>query len=156
MASSKVFDSVSAALLPEHEPAATPAPFSTPPTESLDLQRRLNEALGREQDARRALNLMVTILDALPVGLTVQSGDGNTLFTNDTAAAFFGATPVPGSARSEGRKPDAVMSEDHISGPDGERIFLKSCRHAKILDRDLLVSASIDFTERKQIETELS
>ncbi len=156
MASSKVFVSDSAAPLPEHEPAGTPAPSSTPPTETPDLERRLNETLTREQDARRALNLMVTILDALPVGLTVQSGDGETLFTNDTAAEFFGATPVPSSARSEGPKSDAVMSEDSISGPDGERIFLKSCRHAKVLDRDLFLSASIDFTKRKQIETELS
>jgi cyclic di-GMP phosphodiesterase Gmr len=156
MANSKVFNSDFAAPLPEQEPAAAPAPPSTPSADTPDLQRRINEALAREQDARRALNLMVTILDALPVGLTVQSDDGKTLFTNDTAAAFFGATPVSSSARAEESKSDAVMSEDSISGPDGERIFLKSCRTTRILDRDLLLSASIDFTKRKQIEAELS
>src|SRR6476659_7480211 len=101
MASSKVFNSDFAAPLPEHDPAAAPAPSSTPPADTPDLQRRINEALARAQDARRALNLMVTILDSLPVGLAVQSDDANTLFTNGTAAAFFGATPVSSSARSE-------------------------------------------------------
>ncbi len=127
-----------------------------PPTEPPDLLRRLDEALAREHAARRALDLMVTILDALPVGLTVQSDDGRTLFTNETAAAFFAATPLSAAARSENRKSDAVVSEDSISGPDGERTFLKSCRTTRILDRNLLLSASLDFTERKRIETELA
>jgi len=156
MASSEVIDLDCPTPLPECESTSLLAPSSTPPTETPDLQRQLDQALLREQHARRALNLMVTILDALPVGLTVQSDNGKTLFTNDTAAKFFGATPVSTDAHSEESKSDAVMSEDFISGADGERIFLKSCRQARILDRDLLLSASLDFTRRKQIESELS
>jgi c-di-GMP phosphodiesterase Gmr len=166
MASSEVADLDSASPLPECEQTPPLAPSSMPPAETPDLQRRLDEALVREQDARRALNLMVAILDELPVGLTVQSNDGKTLFTNGTAAEFFGAAPVSSSARSaqakaenpkaDEPKSDAVMSEDCVSSPDGERIFLKSCRPAKILDRDLILSASIDFTQRKHVETELS
>jgi c-di-GMP phosphodiesterase Gmr len=162
MADSEVSDLDSAAAAPECEEtpplAPTIAPSTGPETavEPSDLQHRLEAAIAREQDARRALNLMVTILDELPVALTVQSGDGTTLFTNDTAAAFFGATPVASSAQSDDGKSDAVMTEDCVNGPDGERILLKSCRPAKILDRDLVLSASIDFTRRKQIETELS
>jgi diguanylate cyclase (GGDEF)-like protein len=161
MADSEVSDLDSAAAAPkcEETPAPPIAPSAEVPAEmaaeSSELQQRLEAAIAREQEARRALNLMVTILDELPVALTVQSGDGKTLFTNDTAAAFFGATPVE-SAQSDDGKSDAVMSEDCISGPDGERIFLKSCRPAKILDRDLVLTASIDFTRRKQIEAELS
>ena len=169
MANSEAVDLDSPAPLQECEQVAPLAPSLESPAEAPDLQRLLDEALMREQNARRALNLMVTILDELPVGLTVQSDDGKTLFTNGTAAEFFGATPVakseppaePQNPSSQDRKPEdrksgAVMSEDYISGPDGERILLKSCRPAKILDRDLVLSASIDFTERKQIETELS
>ncbi|HUC50572.1 MAG TPA: EAL domain-containing protein [Xanthobacteraceae bacterium] len=156
MTDSDVIDTDSAAALPECEQTPPLAPPSAPPAEMPDLQRRLDEALARERDARRALNLMVTILDKLPVGLTVQSNDGKTLFTNDTAADFFGATPVSSGEQSKVPKSDAVISEDYVNGPDGERTFLKSCRPAKILDHDLVISASIDFTERKQIETELS
>jgi len=164
MADSEVGDFDSAAAAPECEEKPPLAPPIAPSTEALpepaaepsDLQHRLDAAIARERDARRALNLMVTILDELPVALTVQSGDGTTLFTNDTAAEFFGATPVASGAQSDDGKPDAVMTEDCVSGPNGERILLKSCRPAKILDRDLVLTASIDFTRRKQIETELS
>ena len=139
-------------------PALAPSavPPDTAPDATPDTQRLLEDAQQREQDARRALNLLISIMDELPVGLTVQSGDGETLFTNGTAGEFFGTAPTSGATRSEEPKADAVMSEDCVSGPQGERIFLKSCRPAKILDRDLVLSASIDFTERKEIETELS
>jgi cyclic di-GMP phosphodiesterase Gmr len=86
----------------------------------------------------------------------VQSDDGKTLFTNGTAGEFFGTTPTSGATRSDEPKSDAVVSEACVSGPQGERIFLKSCRPAKILDRNLVLSASVDFTKRKEIETELS
>ncbi len=155
MADNEAIGLPSVATLPESEP--TPLAPSPPlPVETPALQRLLEETQQREQDARRALNLLVTIVDELPVGLTVQSNDGTTLFTNGTAGEFFGATTGSEAARSEDVKSDATMSEDYVTGPDGERTFLKSCRPAKILDRDLVLSASIDFTKRKQVETELS
>jgi c-di-GMP phosphodiesterase Gmr len=170
MTNSEAIDVDAAASLPECD--STPLqPSATPPGETQDLQRRLEEAQQREQETRRALNLLVTIVDELPVRLTVQSDDGKTLFTNGTAGQFFGAATgsetaksednecedvKAGATKSDATKPDATMSEDSVSGPDGERTFLKSCRPAKILDRDLVLSASIDFTKRKQIETELS
>jgi cyclic di-GMP phosphodiesterase Gmr len=170
MTNSEAIDVDAAASLPECD--QTPlVPSSMPAGETQDLQRRLEEAQQREQEARRALNLLVTIVDELPVGLTVQSDDGTTLFTNGTAGQFFGAATgsdtaksednecedvKAGATKSDATKSDATMSEDSVSGPDGERIFLKSCRPAKILDRDLVLSASIDFTKRKHIETELS
>ena len=156
---SEATDLDSTASLPECEetlaPSAVPSD-AAPEAAASDPQHLLEAAQQREQDARRALNLLISILDELPVGLTVQSDDGKTLFTNGTAAEFFGATPTSGAPQSEEPKSDAVMSEDCVSDPRGERIFLKSCRSAKILDRDLVLSASIDFTKRKQIETELS
>jgi|HubBroStandDraft_6_1064221.scaffolds.fasta_scaffold74942_2 c-di-GMP phosphodiesterase Gmr len=150
----------STASLPECEETPTLTPSAAPPDAAPeatpDPQHLLEAAQQREQDARRALNLLISIMDELPVGLTVQSDDGKTLFTNGTAGEFFGTAPTSGVTRSEEPKSDAVMSEDCVSGPQGERIFLKSCRPAKILDRDLVLSASVDFTKRKEIETELS
>ena len=157
---SEATDLDSTASLPECEETPALAPSAVPsdaaPEATPDLQRLLEAAQQREQDARRALNLLISIMDELPVGLTVQSDDGKTLFTNGTAEEFFGTAPTSGAPRSEEPKSDAVMSEDCISGPQGERVFLKSWRPAKILDRDLVLSASIDFTKRKEIETELS
>jgi cyclic di-GMP phosphodiesterase Gmr len=152
---SEATDSEPAASLPHCE--ETPPLAPTPPASGeTDLQSRLEAAQQRERDARRALNLLISIMDELPIGLTVQSQDGATLFTNGTAGEFFGTAPTSGAARSNAPKTDAVMSEDCVTGPDGERTFLKSRRGAKILDRDLVLSASIDFTKRKEIETELS
>jgi c-di-GMP phosphodiesterase Gmr len=157
---SEATDLDSTASLPECEetPALAPSvvPSDAAPEATPDPQHLLEAAQQREQDARRALNLLISIMDELPVGLTVQSDDGKTLFTNGTAGEFFGTAPTSGATRSEEPKSDAVMSEDCVSGPQGERIFLKSCRPAKILDRDLVLSASVDFTKRKEIETELS
>src|SRR5271165_6940845 len=67
-----------------------PAPDAAPP----DLQSQIESAQQREQEARRALNLLISIMDELPVGLTVQSDDGKTLFTNGTAGAYFGTVPT--------------------------------------------------------------
>ena len=155
---SEATDLDSTASLPECEETLAPlaVPSDTAPEAESDPQHLLETAQQREQDARRALNLLISIMDELPVGLTVQSDDGKTLFTNGTAGEFFGTTPTSGAPRSEEPKSDAVMSEDCVSDPQGERIFLKSRRSAKILDRDLVLSASIDFTKRKEIETELS
>jgi diguanylate cyclase (GGDEF)-like protein len=150
----------SAASLPECAETPALAPSAVPPEAASeaapDPQHLLEAAQQREQDARRALNLLISIMDELPVGLTVQSDDGKTLFTNGTAGEFFGTTPTSGATRSDEPKSDAVVSEACVSGPQGERIFLKSCRPAKILDRNLVLSASVDFTKRKEIETELS
>src|ERR1700722_365001 len=90
MANNEAIDVDAAATLPECE--KTPlAPVPTPPAQTVELQRLLEAARQREEEARRALNLLVTIVDELPVGLTVQSDDGTTLFTNGTAGQFFGA-----------------------------------------------------------------
>jgi c-di-GMP phosphodiesterase Gmr len=156
MANTEQIDFAFIEALPECEPQ----PLAPSAAETSDLQHLLEQTRQREQDARRALNLLVTIVDELPVGLTVQSDDGKTLFTNGTAGEFFGTAtssePSPEVSESEAAKSDATMLEDCVSGPDGERTILRSCRPAKILDRDLVLSASIDFTKRKQIETELS
>src|ERR1700733_3789038 len=128
MADNEAIDLPSVATLPESEP--TPLEPSAPlPVETPAVQRLLEETQQREQEARRALNLLVTIVDELPVGLTVQSDDGTTLFTNGTAGQFFGAATgsdtaksednecedvKAGATKSDATKSDATMSEDSV------------------------------------------
>ena len=86
MASSKVFNSDFAAPLPERDPAAAPAPSSTPPADTPDLQGRLNEALAREPEGRIFCVLLfpqlrwLTLADVFPIlsgclGLVESGGD---------------------------------------------------------------------------------
>jgi diguanylate cyclase (GGDEF)-like protein len=144
------------AALPKCDPA--PLVPRAAETDTAELQHELAKTKERERDARRALNLLVNILDELPLGLTVQAGDGRTLFTNDTAGDYFGTTDMAAVRPDTGRiaKSDITISEESAPSAAGERIFLKSSRPAKVLDCDLILSASIDFTARKQIEAELS
>jgi diguanylate cyclase (GGDEF)-like protein len=113
-------------------PAAAAAADPAAAAEVEQLKDRLTEA-------RRALNLVVSIVNALPVNVTVKAADGSMVFANDPAAPT-----------------DVTLSEENVAGADGERTLLKSCRPARILDRDLTLSTALDFTERKRIETELS
>ncbi|MGB6936812.1 MAG: hypothetical protein WBE14_08970 [Xanthobacteraceae bacterium] len=76
-------DLESTASLPECEETPTLTPSAAPPDAAPeaapDPQQLVEAAQQREQDARRALNLLISIMDELPVGLTVQSDDGGEL-----------------------------------------------------------------------------
>src|SRR5579872_4492561 len=140
------------------------------PNDAAELRRQLAQAKEREAEARRALGLLDTILNQLPVGVKVQVRDGAVLFINDTEARFGRASEgradaappqalVPATAAPLGVDTETApvfTTEDHISGPDGERVFLRCCKQAHIHGQDVVLSASIDFTERKQGEIELS
>jgi diguanylate cyclase (GGDEF)-like protein len=148
-------------------------PLTTSPAEISQLRRQLAATKDCEQDARRALSLLVSIIDRLPVGMTVQSEDGKTLFANETAAEFSGAGVLPndgapatapatdesriaGSGPAMGSCLTVTTTEDRVVGPGGARTLLKCFRPARILDRTLQLSAAVDFTERKHAEIELS
>jgi c-di-GMP phosphodiesterase Gmr len=137
------------------------------------LQAELEEARRNEAEARRALALLVAIVDRLPVGVTVRSEGGATLFSNATAAEFYGPAGVPGDpapqdAPSAAPPADAQNAaggnaagaetsiEEHVAGQRGERTLIRYCGPARIFDQSLRLSTSIDFTERKQVELELS
>jgi c-di-GMP phosphodiesterase Gmr len=126
------------------------------------LSRLLHDAPESENEARRALSFLTQILDQLPVALTVQSDDGTTLLANERAKAL-----PPGSATAGGEAVTTTLAadsagdgvsiaEDRVAGPNGERTLLTYRKAAHILGRSLSLSATIDFTERKVIETELS
>ncbi|HML07972.1 MAG TPA: EAL domain-containing protein [Xanthobacteraceae bacterium] len=131
----------------------------------------LDEVPEGESEARRAVALLNTIIDMLPVGVTVQSEDGTVLLANETAAGFRGAAdPAVGASAATAavsqltREADpgppsrraSTVTEERIIGIAGERTLLTCRRPVRILDRPLLLSAALDFTERKQAELELS
>jgi diguanylate cyclase (GGDEF)-like protein len=132
-------------------------------SEAARLADLLEAAERREADARRALSALAAIVNQMPVALTVQSDDGKTLFANDTATAWYGAAagaatttaPLSGNP-AENDAGGTTLSEDCLTVEHGTHTLLRACRPASLLDRHVLVSASIDFTRRKHIETELS
>jgi diguanylate cyclase (GGDEF)-like protein len=128
-----------------------------PGGENSRLRGLLDDAKRREQSARRALDLLNSIVDLLPVGVTVQAEDGTILLANDTAAKFYdAANPDVDAAKRNGGADDAVTMEERDVGADGDRTLLVCRRPVHIRDRSLVLSASLDFTERKRAEFELS
>src|ERR1700744_906077 len=97
---------------------------TAPSLELARLAQLLERAEGREIEARRALNALAAIVNQLPVALTVQSDDGNTLFANDTAAAWYGAAK-PAMATptnpSENDTDGTTLSEECLTVQDGPR-----------------------------------
>jgi diguanylate cyclase (GGDEF)-like protein len=118
----------------------------------------LDKSPQSENEARLALGLLTEILNQVPVALTVQADDGTVLFANERANALHvGATASPEGTPEATATDDCVsVAEDRVAGPSGERTLLTYCKSARILDRTLALSATIDFTDRKIIETELS
>ncbi len=124
-------------------------------------------------DAWRNSNVLSGIFELLPFGLTVQDQNGRFILANDVAARRLGLSPaelagrppVDGSgapllpATMETNSPQdtaAVDFEEEIHGPAGERIWLTSRRPIRVLDEALLLSSSVDITQRKQIESDLA
>jgi len=143
------------------------------PTEIAEFRRLLREARENEAEARRAVSFLYSIINQLPVALKLHSEDGGILFVNETAAELSGDTVIPVEAEKEitaagdstrnsdtrsitTSKLTAITMEDRVAGPSGERTLLEIRRPVSISDRPLLLSASFDITERKQVENELS
>jgi diguanylate cyclase (GGDEF)-like protein len=124
-------------------------------TGTAHLRRQLDEARQREGDARRAVGLLNAIIDVLPVGVTVRSEDGAVVLANEMAAKLPGGnvpSPQPGAN-------GAITTEERIipaADGSGERALLVCHQPVRILERALHISASFDFTERRQAELELS
>src|SRR5664279_4115211 len=50
----------------------------------------------------------------------------------------------------------STTTQDNVTGPNGPRTLLTSHKPVRIFEEPLLISVSVDFTERQQIEDELS
>ena len=133
------------------------------------MRKQLDAASEREAEARRAVGLLNAILDALPVGVTVQTEDGTVMLENGMAAASAEragagvptspALPAAGVEEEAAQPADAITMEERVvtgSGLASQRTFLIAHRPVRILDRPLLVSTAFDFTDRKKAELELS
>jgi diguanylate cyclase (GGDEF)-like protein len=125
-----------------------------------------DEAATMPQPSEEAAALLDAVLRQMPVGLTVQDGDGDFLLINDAAAEQLcgeaaGAAPSALDQRRAVaadliRAGDPDSLEENVATPHGERVLLTSRRPLRIGDRDLLLSTSVDITTQKAMENELS
>jgi len=165
MDKSEPADEVLAAPPPEQRAPSEDAPASGTP-EGVGLHRLLDAAREREREARRALGLLNSIINLLPVGVTVQSEDGAVVLENDMAAQLGGAaepslgaapdtSPAAKDAGEPPQNPAPITMEERADAAN-ERTLLLRQRPVRIQDRSLLISTSFDFTEHKLAEIELS
>jgi diguanylate cyclase (GGDEF)-like protein/PAS domain S-box-containing protein len=144
--------------------------------ESLRLRELTTQLQLSEQEAKRNADLLNEVVNVLPVALTVQDADGRIHVINDAAASVLG-TPVE---VLRGRTPCEIYDapelieqerreyRDRLAGPseqseeqtvvlDGKSItLLTTSKAVRIFDEHLLLTASLDISERKRFEDELS
>jgi len=127
-----------------------------------------------EQKAQRNSDLLKEIMDRLPIGLTVQNENGRFILVNSAAAinsglradALLEASPADilsedRAAERRRQQLDAIPTDKLITaeetvGPTGERTLLTSHKSVRIFDETLLLSTSLDITDRKRVESELA
>jgi len=119
---------------------------------------RTTELDSRADDPPRA-DLLESIIDRIPVGLTVQDEAGRVILVNRAAAAGPAATTthVMGPSVSDGSHPAqsqqphpaalfAATAASGVVDHDG-RAFLTSRQRVNAFDRTLIVTSSVDVTE---------
>jgi diguanylate cyclase (GGDEF)-like protein len=109
------------------------------------------------------------IIELLPVGVALRDESGRVVLANGIAAAEMGLgeprLDCPWAESSGGETPrrgptlmpdmEALSTEDDVEGPAGKRTLLTAHKPVRVRGRDLLLSASLDITERKRAEDEL-
>lgn len=121
-----------------------------------------------ELAADAELGILRDVLRMLPAGVTVQDEHGNFLLMNDAAAvqlrmAAAEQAGLPSKELEHRRKTGlellragrSAVTEESVSGDQGNQIFLTAHRPVRIADRDLLLSSSTDISEQKAIEDQL-
>jgi len=124
--------------------------------------RELGEQLQRsEQVARRNADLLEQIVNALPVGVAVQSSGGELMVINSFAERAFGdhgrSLPAPPVARHSS-VPGASDRQtfEYEAEVDGEpRVMLINSSPTRILDERLQITTAMDITVLKRSEAEL-
>jgi cyclic di-GMP phosphodiesterase Gmr len=142
-------------------------------------QLRISVDELRRSEARAAQNLDVlwTVFDALPISLTLQDDDGHVILANRTAGDADGSIVRPGAAAASeehwpGIAPAAwaasdddsaaaesaarLLTEEHVDGAAGKRTLLTYRSLVHVNDHPLRLSTSVDITERKEIEQQLT
>ena len=161
-------------LLASHALAARYASQSEIETTQLrDLTAQLRAS---EQAAQRNADLLKEVVGLLPVGVTVQDKDGYFLLVNDAAATLLGQTAAAltsadahpaeldnaglqllRNARAENPRSATPATVEHTADVgDVEHTLLTTYKPVTIFEETLLLSATLDITERKHFEQELA
>ncbi len=140
--------------------------------------RELTEQLQQsEQLARRNASLLQEVVNVLPIGVAVQDEEGRLLLVNDAIAVALDTSAqkligqVPFDLRSDGRENSERRRRqyrEHLSSGvqhsrersvtigSREHTLLITGKPVRIHDELLMLSASLDITERKRFEEELA
>ena len=158
-------------LVTEHEAALLRGFIITEDGRYYGIGTTLSVLRANIAQTRRHAQMVDEIVAALPISLTVQDADGRLLLVNETAANVFSET----AERMKGRTvydfmPEAVAErrrqrqvdllarrtaqtyEESVSG----RTMLTSYKPVTVLEDLLFITTSLDITERKRSEQELS
>lgn len=118
--------------------------------------------------------MLRSVIDRLPLGVTVQDARGRFLVVNDLAAAAIGVTAdaligrssadiLPDQEATSRREWElsilqgarAITVEEPVASPDGERVWRVTHEPVRLGEQAVLISSSMDITEFKQTEREL-
>ena len=161
-------------LLASHALAARYATQSE--IEKTQLRDLTAQLRASEQAAQRNADLLKEVVGLLPVGVTVQDKDGYCLLVNDAAATIIGqsaaaltsADAQPAeldtaglrllrNARVESLRSATPATVEHTADVDGvPHTLLTTYKPVTIFEETLLLSATLDITERKHFEQELA
>jgi c-di-GMP phosphodiesterase Gmr len=137
-----------------------------------ETRRRIDDAHRTEQRAKRDCDVLRALIDALPVCVTLHDVDGRLILANAAADqtsdadglvgqspldAYVGAdvTDHPHAvAPVDGDTPGLV--EEQVSGAAGARTLLTWRSRLHIGGEPLVLRSSVDITERKQFERQLT
>ncbi len=130
------------------------------PLTAADLPDRglLDEARQDAAEARRAVALLNSIIELLPVGVTVQAEDGSIILANREASALTDAAAAGAAGEPRDGSTSITTAERLVQSPGAaaERTLLVRERPVHVLGRSLKLSTALDFTARKAAERELS
>jgi cyclic di-GMP phosphodiesterase Gmr len=143
--------------------------------ELVQAKERAEQLRRNEQSAQHSIELLQEITNHLPIGVTVQDETGRFVLVNSMAATnlatpadvLIGASPadfLPADEAAQRRQWEidliqsnkSINTEENIKDATGERTWLTSHKPVRVLEETVLLSSSLDITERKQFERELA
>ena len=116
-----------------------------------------------EHAAHQAVRLLNSLINLLPVGITLEAQDGTTLLANEMATLLLkdhvtSELSVPADSDAIAQNfihcSSAIQIEERLIGA-GERTLLQWRSRVQMLDKPFFLTTSLDFTNRKRLEAEL-
>jgi cyclic di-GMP phosphodiesterase Gmr len=143
--------------------------------EILQSKELIDRLRASERSTQKSIELLQEITNHLPIGVTVQDESGHFVLVNTMAAAnlatpanvLIGASPadfLPDDEAAQRRQWEieliqsgkSINTEENIKDATGERTWLTSHKPVRVFEETVLLSSSLDITERKQFERELA